>query len=315
MSAEGAAVGELPEALRAWIEEKMGEKEVDMSGCRLGDVGAVFVAEKLRGNTVVKLLWLVRCSFGAVGLRALGESLAEDNVTLRWLGLRGNEVGDDAVESMAQMLRKNTTLEEVRLKHCGVGARGARALGEALKESTTLKYLDLGGNDIGGDGTDALVDALWWSESLKQLHLMQCQLTDDGASSLLSALRESNSTLTHLDLYGNDGIKDQAIKESIQKLVQENKDVLPASAERRARCLLFCCLKLAPKAHEHVVPSIGAVPVPVMRYAVEHAGKLHVAKRFEIDEISARESSAGVRDRSTLPASSLDLQPAAARRR
>ena len=45
-------------------------------------------------------------------------------------------------------------------------------------------------------------------------------------------------------------------------------------AERRARCLLSCCLQLAPEAHNHIVPSVGAVPVPVMQYAVEHAGKL-----------------------------------------
>ena len=74
--------------------------------------------------------------------------------------------------------------------------------------------------------------------------------------------------------------------------------MVPASAERRARCLLFCCLKLAPAAHEHVVPSIGAVPVPVMQSAVEHAGKLHVAKRFEHGNAVAGQSSAGVRARS-----------------
>ena len=59
------------------------------------------------------------------------------------------------------------------------------------------------------------------------------------------------------------------------------------------------------------MPSIGAVPVPVMQYAVEHAGELHVAKRFEVGKNVVRESSAGVRDRSTLPDDS-DLQPASA---
>ena len=153
-----------------------------------------------------------------------------------------------------------------------------------------------------------------WNESLQVLFLIQCQLTDAGASSLLSALRESNSTLTYLNLHGNDGIKDARIKESIEELLQENKDVQPASAERRARCLLFCCLQLAPTAHEHVVPSIGAVPVPVMQYAVKHAGELHVTKRFEVIDVVAGQSSAGVRDRSSSSDGS-DTQPAAAHRR
>ena len=92
--------------------------------------------------------------------------------------------------------------------------------------------------------------------------------------------------------------------------------MVPASAERRARCLLFCCLKLAPAAHEHVVPSIGAVPVPVMQYAVEHAGSLHVAKRFERGNAAAGQSSAGVRARSpSLSSGGEDLESAVAVRR
>ena len=51
-------------------------------------------------------------------------------------------------------------------------------------------------------------------------------------------------------------------------------------AEQRALCLLHCCLSLAPRAHEHIVPSIGAVPVPVLQQAVEDAGAL-VAEKVE----------------------------------
>ena len=43
--------------------------------------------------------------------------------------------------------------------------------------------------------------------------------------------------------------------------------------EQRARCLLFCCVQLAPTAHEHIVPSIGAVPIPVLREGVESAAE------------------------------------------
>ena len=53
MSARGGAVAaadELPEALRAEIEEKMKEKKGDFLFSALRDAGAVFVAEKLRGT-------------------------------------------------------------------------------------------------------------------------------------------------------------------------------------------------------------------------------------------------------------------------
>ena len=63
--------------------------------------------------------------------------------------------------------------------------------------------------------------------------------------------------------------------------------------------------------------SIGAVPVPVMQYAVEHAGELHVAERFEHGNAVAGQSSAGVRARSpsSLSSDGGDLESAAARRR
>ena len=146
------------------------------------------------------------------------------------------------------------------------------------------------------------------------LSLRYCGLTDISASSLLAALRESNSALRTFYFHAND--IDGDLEGSIEELLEENKAVVAASAERRARCLLFCCLKLAPAAHEHVVPSIGAVPVPVMQYAVEHAGSLHVAKRFEHGNAVAGQSSAGVRARSPSHLSDdEELESTAARRR
>ena len=311
-------MGDLSDALRAEIEEKIGKRTANFyARTEFGDAGAVFLAEKLRGNTTVERLWVQRCGIGAVGARALAKMLTEDNTTLEHLSLSRNpSLTDDGAQAMAQMLRKNTTLEHLSLFECGVGDRGARALGEALKEHITLKGLFLNSNHLlSDDGAKVLAEGLRWNESLEDLGLEYCQLTDVGASSLLAALRESNSALTHLYLDVKSRFNN-SIKNSLENLLDENEAVVHETAERRARCLLFCCLQLAPTAHEHAVPSIGAVPVPVMQYAVEHAGELHVAKRFEVGNSVAGQSSAGVRGRSASSAGdSLDLQPATARRR
>jgi hypothetical protein len=316
----GDEVGELSEALRAEIKLAAGKETVNFEDRNdFGDAAAVFLAEKLRGNTIVGSLWLPNCLFGAVGARALANVLAEDNTTLKHLSLSLNpSLADDGAEATAQMLRKNTTLEVLGLGGCGVGDRGARALGEALKENHTLRRIFINSNQIGDDGANALAEALRWNESLEGLSLGNCRLTNTGASSVLAALRESNSTLTSGSVANNYDII-SSVRVSTGKLLKENKAVFPATAERRARCLLFCCLQLASTAHQHVVPSIGAMPVPVMQYAVEHAGKLHVAKRFEHDTVVAGHSSAGVRARSSSPLSSsdssADLESATSRRR
>ena len=113
---------------RTISKKKKMEKKNDF-----GDAAAVFLAEKLRGNTIVERLLLEECVIGVVGARALAETLGEQNNALKMLNLFANpSVGDDGVEAMALMLINNTTLEQLWLGECGVGGRGARALGEAL---------------------------------------------------------------------------------------------------------------------------------------------------------------------------------------
>lgn len=71
-----------------------------------------------------------------------------------------------------------------------------------------------------------------------------------------NALREGNSTLTLLNA-GTTTENSSEFQGSIKDLLKENKEVKPALSSPLS-------LQLAPTAHEHVVPSIGAVPVPVM---------------------------------------------------
>ena len=62
-------MGELSDALRAEIEREMGKTGADFYNTDIGDAGAVFVAEKLRGNTIMESLYLQRCGFGAARVR------------------------------------------------------------------------------------------------------------------------------------------------------------------------------------------------------------------------------------------------------
>ena len=58
-------MGELSDALRAEIEREMGETEAYLLDKNIGNAGAVFVAEKLRGNTIAESLYV---TFSAAGL-------------------------------------------------------------------------------------------------------------------------------------------------------------------------------------------------------------------------------------------------------
>ena len=98
-------MGDLSDALRAKVEREM-EKTGAYFGQNIGDAGAVFVAEKLRENTIVEKLVLPGCGIGAVGARALAETLGEHNNTLKTLVLTGNKsLGDDGAEAMRKSAR------------------------------------------------------------------------------------------------------------------------------------------------------------------------------------------------------------------
>ena len=52
-------------------------------------------------------------------------------------------------------------------------------------------------------------------------------------------------------------------------------------ADQRYRCILFCLEQLAPNAHKHIVPSLGAVPVCLLKGVAEFASVLTVDKNRE----------------------------------
>eukprot|EP00900_Chrysochromulina_parva_P006149 jgi/Chrpa1/15535/Chrysochromulina_OHIO_Genome00021057-RA len=80
---------------------------------------------------------------GAVGARALA-ALLERNTTLKKLILESNDIGDDGARALATSLEKNTTLETLDLRSNGIVDDGARALETSLEKNTTLETLDLG---------------------------------------------------------------------------------------------------------------------------------------------------------------------------
>ena len=118
--------------ISTWLQAiRDGAKKLDLTGKRIGDVGA----------------------------RALAASL-EKNTTLTDLGLDDNEIGDDGAKALAASLEKNTTLEVLDLDDNEIGDDGARALAASLEKNTTLMTLDLHGNGIGDDCARALAASL-----------------------------------------------------------------------------------------------------------------------------------------------------------
>ena len=146
--------------ISSWLQAiRDGAKKLDLTGKRIGDVGARALAASLEKNTTLTDLGLDDTEIGDDGAKALAASL-EKNTTLEVLDLYGNNIGDDGARALAASLEKNTTLEVLDLDDNEIGDDGARALAASLEKNTTLMTLDLHGNGIGDDCARALAASL-----------------------------------------------------------------------------------------------------------------------------------------------------------
>jgi hypothetical protein len=140
--------------LRAIILEGNGE---------LGDEGAIVIAQALCSNRRVSHVNLKACGIGNGGAMRFAETLynAGQAEGLKELILDANsELGDAAVEVIAEALNENKTLRLLSLKMCRIGDEGGVQLARALKRNDHLEELYLDGNEIGDATALELAEAI-----------------------------------------------------------------------------------------------------------------------------------------------------------
>ena len=102
--------------ISSWLQAiRDGAKKLDLTGKRIGDVGARALAASLEKNTTLTDLGLDDNEIGDDGARALAASL-EKNTTLMTLDLHGNGIGDDCARALAASLEKNMLEHRLRLE-------------------------------------------------------------------------------------------------------------------------------------------------------------------------------------------------------
>lgn len=160
------------------------------------EVGLMF-AQMLRQNSTLTELILSDNLFGGKSFGAIFESLALHNRTLLHLDLHSNKAtcSEECAEKFRQMLVRNFVLKRLEISHnplddyfIGV------ALADGLKQNRTLTHLSISDLDL---------------------------VSVEGMKSLMrNALRNQNTTLTHLDVSNNTGMR--GALPLVVELFQEN---------------------------------------------------------------------------------------------
>ena len=188
-----------PEA-QQFADQMVGETGLDLSSNNIGDGGAIALAEALKVNASLTVLYLMSNGISPAGASALAEML-KLNTSLTVLNLNYNNIGAGA-SALAEVFKVNTSLTDLDLNNNNIGDGGAIVLAEALKVNTSLTVLDLSSNNIGDGGAIALAEALKVHTSPMALDLYNNSIGAGGAIALAQALKV-NTSLTMLDLRSN----------------------------------------------------------------------------------------------------------------
>jgi len=173
-------------------------------------------------------LSLAYASIGDEGCNAIARFMRE-NVMLKTMDLRGNNIRADGLVVLAHALRSCTNIVSVCLKwnHVGSHERGVRALCDVMKINSTLTHLDLRNNKIGAECGPLFGDMLQNNNSITHLDLSWNDLGVEGGKALLKGI-EANHMLIDCQLSGNRIAEDTL--HAIAFILRRNRQAAPLSA-------------------------------------------------------------------------------------
>ena len=105
----------------------------------LSDEGVCIITEKVKYNTSLRTLRLVRCGYKSKGVKHLASALTT-NSSLEELYC-GKSPCDDVIEQLAHALTVNHSLKVLHLGNCGITDEGLDSLAKSLQHNKSLQQL------------------------------------------------------------------------------------------------------------------------------------------------------------------------------
>ncbi|KAG5497470.1 hypothetical protein JIQ42_03957 [Leishmania sp. Namibia] len=199
------------EALAAVLSRNNRYSVLDLSGNRLRDDGARFIAQLIEQNRSLVHIDVASNDIGHVGGVLILRALLENNTVISLdigarAGVNGNHIGIPGAEAIGEVLRSNEVLARLNVSSNGLGAGGVAFIASALENNCSLTRVNLSSNDLGFDGARALASALEVAH-VTHWELPRNRLEDQGGACLLDALaaaiRNGHDVVEYLDLDDN----------------------------------------------------------------------------------------------------------------
>jgi Ran GTPase-activating protein (RanGAP) involved in mRNA processing and transport len=117
----------------------------------LQDDSIVTLAEALKTNESITLLWIPDNKYGETGCTALAEMLAE-NKSLTKLCMFGHQLGMKGAVALSNALKVNVTLKELNIPRMWISPLMFKIILDGVAENKTLQKLFVANNEFGFPG-------------------------------------------------------------------------------------------------------------------------------------------------------------------
>ena len=164
-------------------------EDLNLEDDELNEKGVVLLAKALETNETLTRLRLEHNPIDS-GIFSLATAL-HMNGTLRCLYLQSTNIGDDAAQALAEMLKNNRSLHILDLCNNQISSSGVGLLAEALHgaSNSTLEELNLNQNPIDSDCVNDLIQMLKYNKVLQIFGLSYSEFPPVEKKKLHAAVR------------------------------------------------------------------------------------------------------------------------------
>lgn len=165
------------------------------------------------------------------GIGIFSQNLDRQPINCHDISIIGYDIKNSGLYFNKIILNKPLSLFELTLDRCSLNPDDILKIASALKDNNTLRKLSLNGNKVGNEGARKLASALKKNKSLKYLYLNSTNISDISCFAGLFPTGKNykghqnylNKTIEEIELFGNEGEKQESILNKITNGLMNNK--------------------------------------------------------------------------------------------
>jgi len=185
-----------PPSLLAHLDASKDASALSLAYASVGDEGCNAIARYMRENVMLRTIDLRGNNIRADGLVVLAHALRTGGGNMASVCLKWNQVGSHSrgVQALCDVLKGTQSMTHLDLRNNKLGPDCAPFLGEMLRDNNTLTHLDLSWNDMGADGGKALLEGIQGNHSLVDCQLSGNKIAEDTLHAIAFVLRRNRQT-------------------------------------------------------------------------------------------------------------------------